>query len=244
MFSQQTLATISHAIIERLDIATSQHSSSAPLRCFISGFGCDIFAEELITQLSSEHLKMFFNPPPNYELRITNKVVLDGIFEKKLLSFPPNTFDLIISLWTISPLKPEMTIKIIRRGLKKGGQFGLITSLDGSPRIPLQILNKVIKERPDLGLKLYRTNLPADLSAARKLIEKNGFFNPRVWSESLVHSYPDTNTLFAELVGQGQYQKLAPADQSFIRQRFGELMVKKPDNSISVEFNLAGAAGD
>lgn len=243
MLNSETLTTISRAIIERLEIATSKHSQTGPLRCFISGFGCDIFSEELISHVPLKHLKIFFNPPLNYELRVTDNVVLDGIFEEKLLLFPPDTFDLIISLWTILLLKPAMTIKTIRRGLKKGGQFGLITSLDGSPRIPLLTLKRVIKERPDLGLKLYRTNLPANLAALRKLIEKNGFFNPRVWSESVVQSYPDTNTLFDELVGQGQYQKLRTDDQSFLRQRFGELIPKKADNSISAEFNLAGVVG-
>lgn len=253
------------SLLERLEIdelkkstdeQTCPNGSVRRVRCLLSGVGSERLADELTNRLAPIAPKIFINPLPNQitpsgnEQLNANEILLEGDFKEKLSAFPSNTLDLIVSFWTISINEPKKTIENICQKLKKGGQFGLIISLDGSPKIPFQIINRILKEK-SVGLKLYRSALPDSISALRKLVEKSGFFNNRVWPMTITQRYPDANAVFDALItqsAQGLFdRKVNISDQAYIRKRFGELVAEycspKEPKPIEVQFELGAAVG-
>ena len=240
------------SLLERLEfnkLVSGQQPACAELRtgkrALISGYGAEIFAEELTKRASANTPKIFLNLPYKPQ-QATDKVVLEGNFEEKLSVFPDNTFDLIVLLWTLPVTKPQEVIESIWKKLKKEGQIGLVVSLDSSPKIPLKIINQILKEKSSIKLKLYRTELPADLSSLRKLMEKPGFVHSRVWGEAITHKYPDANAVFDALINQSSQslfdKKVSSSDQAYIRERFCKLLPPTEGN-IEVKFDLGLAAG-
>jgi predicted RNA binding protein YcfA (HicA-like mRNA interferase family) len=230
------------SLLERIEI---NKLTSLQHRALISGYGTEIFAEELARRTAGHAPKIFLNLPYKPQ-QTTDNVILEGDFREKLSVFPDNTFDLIVLLWTLSITNPQGTIESIWKKLKKGGQSGLVISLDSSPKIPLKTINQILKEKSSIKLKLYRTELPADLSSLRKLMEKSGFVHSRVWGEAITHNYPDTNAVFDALINQSSQslfdKKVSSSDQTYIRERFCELL-PMTNNNVEVKFDLGLATG-
>ncbi|MBI4833283.1 MAG: hypothetical protein HY811_00460 [Planctomycetes bacterium] len=241
------LKAVNAGILDRLDLALLKQG-----RCFISGAGGDLFAGELVKKAQPEKAKIFINLPFDISYSLPEYMtLLKGDFHEKLIAFPPDTFDLVVSFWNISLDHPELTIKTVRRSLKKGGQFVLITSLEGSPKIIMQLFARIFKEKPSANLKMYRSALPENASALRKLFEKSGFFNPRVWPEKMTRFYKTSEEVFNEMVNQSELglfdDKVDEATKTFVKNRFFELIeqyrLHTDPKAIVVPFDLAGAIG-
>jgi SAM-dependent methyltransferase len=240
----ELLKAVNTSILERLDLAPLKQG-----RFFISGAGGDLFAGELVKKAQPEKTKIFINLPFDVSYSLPEYMtLLKGEFHEKLLAFPPDTFDLVVTFWNISLAHPELTIKTVRRSLKKGGQFALITSLEGSPKIIMQIFARIFKERSSANLKMYRSALPENVAGLRKLFEKSGFAIPRVWPEKMTRFYKTADEVFNEMVNQSELgffdDKVDEETKAFVKRRFGELIEKyrqpTEPKEIVIPFELAG----
>jgi len=234
-------------ILDRLDLGSLKEG-----RCFISGVGADLFAGDLTEKAKAESLKLFINLPFDVSYSLPEHMtLLKGDFHEQLRAFPPDTFDLVVSFWNISLTHPESTVKAVWKSLKKGGQFVLITSLEGSPKAIMEIFAKIFKERHQANLKLYKSALPESPADLRKLFEKGGFPVPRVWPEKISRYYKTSDEVFADMTNQSELglfdDKVDDATRAFVKRRFVELIEKYRQASelkeIVIPFELAGAIG-
>lgn len=237
-----------------------------PLRCFLAGLGWNKFLTKLTKYLNGSNSKVFINPPhtqpvPIIEDKIkatwgNNLFILptqpkSSNFETALNTFPPNTFDIIVLLWSLSPTRPDRIFKQIHQALKPRGQFALVTPFDSSPRLVFSILKQTIKQVTSTRLKLYPSKLPANKRQLRKSLECTGFKEVRIWSNTIKYDYPNGRSIFSDLLklspGNLFYEAVTAQDKRFIQKRFIELIEKtrspnKPP-AITVDFEFGCAIG-
>ena len=129
-----------------------------------------------------------------------NLIHLKGQSIKHLTSFPTDIFDVIISLWDLS-IQSNNNIsymKNIHRLLKNKGQCGIITCLDGSPELPLDIIKRIIHQKK-LPLKIFKSTLPDSPGSFRKMLNKTGFGDVRIWKDSIVCAYQSAEDLYNDI---------------------------------------------
>lgn len=279
-------------IFDRLSLNEIKNQGEKPVRCFLAGLGWEIFLKKLCPQVPWPKTKVFIATPsqpsasdipktenvdffilaPPFLRRIASPIVindtrkragLEGNFETKLSVFPPATFDLIVFLWNLPLDKPQNTLKLAYRSLKKNGQMAVVTPWESSPELPLTVLKKVLKwfgsahqtesaevqNRP-LKLKMYKSDLPRHRRGLRKMLEKTHFKDVRVWSDSVRLSYPSAGSVFDDLLRMsedGLFQKeITEATKLFIRGEFIKLFESQhqpsPEGFI-INYDFGGAIG-
>lgn len=133
--------------------------------------------------------------------------------EVQLSAFPKGTFDLIISLWSLSPSEPLRTLNLIRAALKEDGQFAVLTYIENTPEEPLKILKKIIANAKELKnpsvnlrinsrtkeLKMYKSALPESAGHLRKMLGKCWFKDVRVFKDKIICHYQSPEDLYKDM---------------------------------------------
>ena len=176
-----------------------------------------------------------------------NLIYLKGQPTTHLSSFPPATFDLIISLWSSQPSHNIDFISLltgIHRLLKTNGQFSIVTYLDGSPELPLRILKKIIKEHKDWSLKMYKSALPASASEFRKILEKARLGDVRIWKDSINCDYPNADDVYNDIfiLEQSLFSDAIPSEYiSTIKREFIREL-KNCSFPLKITYDFVGAS--
>lgn len=251
-------------ILERLELNPALPQTHL-FRCFLAGFGWDKFLAELAKHLNGTNSKIFIDPSPaqtapvlenkikaiwgNNLFILPNRQKSDD-FETSLNTFPPNSFDIITLLWSLSPTRPDKIFKQIHQSLKPRGQFVLVTPFDGSPRLVFSILKQTIKQITSTTLKLYPSKLPANNRQLRRSLERTGFKEVRIWTDTIKCDYPDGNTIFTDLLKLSPrelfYKPVNIKNRHLVQAKFIELIEKTRSVStagINVDFDFGCATG-
>lgn len=209
----------------------------------------------LINGLSAEAMRTIIQQkiPETVRGKIFTDVPLD--------TFPKETLELVILLWSLSAEMPQETLKQVYRVLKTYGQCVLVTTFDGSPKVPWSILKNVLvlqrrqQERP---LQIYKSGLPQNTRQLRKIMDKTGFKDIRVWEDGVSHQYQDGGLLFDDLIRLSTndifHDSVTPELKTAFRQKFCELFKKMVDvpvkkvtnkstSGIEVIYSFAGTIG-
>ncbi|MDI6733026.1 MAG: hypothetical protein QME51_02975 [Planctomycetota bacterium] len=160
-----------------------------------------INAEEITnkTELSDLPVALF----PQKEGKTGKIIPLKGTSIDLLSSLPAKTFDLIISLWDMSFYSYNTLpyIQGVYCCLKKSGRFCIVTYLDGSPELPYFLLKKAISNKK-IPLKITKSSLPLSPSGFRKILNKAGLGDVRIWKDKVVCIYNNTTELCNDIFAQ------------------------------------------
>lgn len=227
--------------------------SQSAVRIFISGFpaGFGIVAVNPEYQTKAQSIQS------------DNVVFLKGAPVVHLSSFPANMYDLVVSLWNSlpvgtndSPQKPDKAdvmkgldftsyLSNIYRLLKDGGQFCVVTYLDGSPELPLNIFKSIIKRHQDWSLKLFKSTLPGSASEFRKMLYKSGLGDIRVWEDNIICDYQNAEEFYNDIFAMENYlfsDEMPKEYASVIKREFTQEL-NALSYPVKIAYNFAAATG-
>jgi hypothetical protein len=244
---QEKAKKIPGEIFSRLEQPIAENSLK---RALLLGLGSEFFVSNANFQ-SPRSWKIFISGiaglPNNLSDGRNNLIILQDESIKHLASFPPGIFDLIVSLWdlpTDGKNNPQY-IKNIERLLSKKGRAGIITYLDGSPKLPLNIIKKIISNK-SLGLKIFKSALPDSASALRKMMYRAGFGDIRVWPDSIQCEYQSPEDIYQDIFiesGSNLFALNAPeVQQRILRVEFVKEL-EKHSFPLTVTYDFAGGTG-
>lgn len=224
---QEKVRKLPEEIFNRLEKTASQPTfplrrdeegkvlSDPTKRALLIGKGMELLLPDLNRFLNKSEWKLFISqaengcapcyhksdiPPDNSVAPHNNLVYLKGESITHLTSFPAGIFDLVISLWDLpsqSPGNISYTGNLYRL-LKKTGRFSVITYLDGSPELPLYIIKRIIHQKK-LPLKIFKSVLPDSSGSFRKMLNKSGFGDIRVWKDNITCIYESAEDLYNDI---------------------------------------------
>lgn len=205
-------------------------------RTFLSGPGA-----ELLLSKTANNKIFLVNPltPPQNNPAVT---VLTGNILKKLSAFPPGTFSLVIKLWAL-PGNPLESFKIAYQSLKKGGVFSVITLQDNAPKIPMNILKRILRNHRDWSLRMFKSELPLSNNHLRQTLTKVGFSDIRVWKDKITCCYQTAEDVYDDLSSQDNslFRDEIPVNiQNIIRREFIKEAAKYP---LEINYDFLGAVG-
>lgn len=193
---------------------------STPKRALLVGKGIELLTPDLNRFLNKSEWKLFISqakdgcdfchhssdiPPDNSATPHDNLVYLKGESIIHRTSFPTGIFDLVISLWDLPSQSPDNISYAgnLCRLLNKRGQFSVITYLDGSPELPLDILKRIIHQKK-LPLKIFKSALPDSTVNFRKMLNKTGFGDIRIWKDNIACTYQSAEDLYNDIFTDGE----------------------------------------
>jgi len=216
---QEKLKKLPEEIFKRLEKTANQ---STPKRALLIGAGIILLLPDLNEFLNKSEWKLFISraedalPTGRQECTTCdhnlgaqsrnlttphdNLVYLKGEPTAHLTSLPAGIFDLVISLWDLPSQISDNIFYTnnLYRLLKKGGRFSIITYLDGSPKLPLDSLKRIIRQKK-LPLKIFKSTLPDSPGSFRKMLNKTGFGDVRIWKDSIVCAYQSAEDLYNDI---------------------------------------------
>ncbi|MBI5778191.1 MAG: hypothetical protein HZA49_01885 [Planctomycetes bacterium] len=214
---QEKVKKLPEEIFTRFEKVNNQ---STPKRALLVGKGIELLLPNLNRFLGKSEWKLFISQAEdgcvpccretgissdNSETPPDNLVYLKGGSDKCLSSFPAEIFDLVFSLWDL-PSQSQSNIFYtdnLYRLVKKGGKVSVITYLDGSPELPLDVIKRIIR-RKKLPLKIFKSALPDSTGNLRKMLNKTGFGDVRIWKSSIACAYQSAEDLHNDIFSDGE----------------------------------------
>lgn len=238
---------------------------SIPQRALLTGLGIELFLPGLAEFLSPSKWKIFISQakdsPAAREKKCTtcqhnsdtpsvlndSLVYLKGEPNTHLASLPEGIFDLVISLWDLpSQISDNAAYtKNLYRLLKKGGYFSIITHLDGSPELPLNIIKKVIHRRK-LPLKIFKSALPDSTKNFRKTLNQAGFGDVRIWKDSITCPYQSAKDLYDDVFSKDEetlFMDNTTSEQRIILKEEFTRVAKEALFPLAINYDFAGGVG-
>ncbi|MEW6026981.1 MAG: hypothetical protein AB1599_06790 [Planctomycetota bacterium] len=196
---QDKVKQLPEEIFSRLEQKDAQTASR---RALLTGKGSEFFLPGLNKFLPPSRWKLFVS---NGKISANsalgdNLIYLKGQSITHLTSFPDGIFDLAISLWDLPSQNPDNIsyMNNLCRLLKKSGQLSIIAYLDGSPELPLDIIKEIIR-RKKLPLKIFKSALPGSTGDFRKMLNKAGFGDVRIWKDNIACIYKSADELYDDI---------------------------------------------
>lgn len=271
---QEKVKKLPEEIFNRLEKTASQPTfplrrdgegkvlSDPTKRALLIGKGIELLLPDLNRFLNKSEWKLFISqaengrdpcyhksgiPPDNSVTPHNNLVCLKGESITHLTSFPAEIFDLVISLWDW-PSQNSGNISYISnlyRLLKKGGRFSVITYLDGSPELPLDIIKRIIHQKK-LSLKIFKSALPDSTGNFRKMLNKTGFGDIRVWKDSIACAYQSAEDLYNDIFPDNEEYLFMDNTTNEQRGIIKEDFIRKAREypfPLEISYDFAGGAG-
>lgn len=231
-------------------------------RALLVGKGIELLLPDLNRFLNKSEWKLFISQaengcapcyhksdisPDNSATPHDNLVYLKGESITHLTSFPAEIFDLVISLWDLPSQSPDNIsyTDSLYRLLKKMGRFSVITYLDGSPELPLYIIKRIIQQKK-LPLKIFKSALPDSSGSFRKMLNKTGFGDIRIWKDSIAYVYQSAEDLYNDIFPDNEeylFMDNTTCEQRiFIKKEFIR-EARKYSFPLEISYDFAGGAG-
>jgi hypothetical protein len=186
-------------------------------------------------------------PPDNSITPYNNLVYLKDESITDLTSFPAGIFNLVISLWDLPSQKPDNIpyTDNLYRLLKKKGQFSIITYLDGSPELPLAIIKRIINQKK-LPLKIFKSALPDSAGNFRKMLNKIGFGDIRIWKDNIACTYQSAKDLHDDIFSDGEENLFLNSTSAKQRLAIKEEFINEANKSqfpLEISYDFVGGVG-
>jgi SAM-dependent methyltransferase len=243
-------------ILSRLDL--NVFASTVPdaltkqtlYRVLIAGKGTEFFILPFNTCIDQSKCKIFVSTPnssQSLDKPQNNLIYLKGQSAIHLSSLPPETFDLIIYLWSSQPSHNIDFISLltgIRRLLKKKGQFCIVTYLDGSPELPMTIMKNIVKYHKNWSLKMYKSTLPESAAEFRKMLNKANLDDVRIWKDNIICDYLNAEEVYNDIfvIEEGLFSDTVPSQYvSIIKEEFIREL-KNCSFPLKITYDFVGAS--
>ena len=186
-------------------------------------------------------------PPGNSTTPYDNLVRLKDESITHLTSFPAGIFNLVISLWDLPSQKPDNISYTdnLYRLLKKKGRFSIITYLDGSPELPLAIIKRIINQKK-LPLKIFKSALPDSTGNFRKMLDKAGFGDIRIWKDNITCAYQSAKDLHDDIFSDGEENLFLNSTSAKQRLTIKEEFINEANKSqfpLEISYDFVGGVG-
>jgi MoaA/NifB/PqqE/SkfB family radical SAM enzyme/ubiquinone/menaquinone biosynthesis C-methylase UbiE len=161
--------------------------------------------------------------------RVTFRVgdVLDELRAQREASL-----DAVTMTWLIGYVSCKDVFPLIRRALRRNGLVGFVAHLDRSPRIPIEVIESVIRDNPTAFEKYVQFSFPKNLAEVREhlaraglkpLVLEEGTFNFRCGTGTDVYDHlmkSGAGTTFWLAVRPAQRERLKRTFIDRVEQRF------------------------
>ncbi|MFH0888738.1 MAG: hypothetical protein V1871_05970 [Planctomycetota bacterium] len=243
---QEILSRLDLNVFKSKIVSDIRHSS---YRALIVGKGAEFFTSTFTGYFDQSEWKIFISNGSEYSTCLepqNNIIYLKGQSAIHLSSFPQKVFDLIIFLWTSDSSQDIFSVSTnIRHMLKVNGRFSIVTYLDDSPVLPLAILKKIIKKHKNWSLKMYKSILPASASEFRKIIERVGLSDVRIWKDSIKCDYQSADDVYNDIfiLEEGLFSDVVPPEYIHTIKREFIRELKTLPFPLKVTYDFVGASG-